>query len=114
MKRLSFLLFVTPLLFGFGFTQTQPSSGPAGTLTIIGCLQPAERSGSLGGTVLGTSATPDTAPVDANLSEPAPGYVLSDARLGANATDDQNASATAAPTTGVRGPAATSSDDLDR
>lgn len=59
---------------------------PAGsTIKVVGCVQNAEADGSLGGTPLGTSATPASAGVIANLQEPVLGFILTGARPAASA-----------------------------
>ena len=62
-----------------------PAAGPnvdrsGSTITVVGCLQNAVADGSLGGTPLGTSATPADAGVVANVQPPIDGYILAGAR----------------------------------
>jgi hypothetical protein len=48
-------------------------------VTVAGCLQRAQRTGSVGGTVVGTSASPNTAADEANSSALVDAYLLSQA-----------------------------------
>ena len=48
-------------------------------VTVAGCLQRAERNGSAGGTVVGTSASPNTAGVEANSGALVDAFLLSEA-----------------------------------
>ncbi len=48
-------------------------------ITARGCLQRAQRNGSLGGTVVGTSASPDRADDEANSSEMVNAFILAEA-----------------------------------
>ena len=58
-----------------------PSSGASGsTITVAGCVENAVADGSLGGTPLGTSATPNNAGVVANVMPPVDGFLLTGAR----------------------------------
>ena len=58
-----------------------PSSGaPGSTITVVGCLENAVADGSLGGTPLGTSATPANAGAVANAQPPVDGFLLTGAR----------------------------------
>lgn len=58
-----------------------PSSGASGsTITVAGCLENAVADGSLGGTPLGTTATPSNAGVIANAQPPVDGFLLTGAR----------------------------------
>lgn len=50
-------------------------------VTVQGCLSRAERNGSLGGSIVGTTASPNTAPVEANLQTPVDAYLLNEATL---------------------------------
>jgi hypothetical protein len=56
----------------------QPNTSPS-TITVVGCLQRADRSGSLEGARPGTAATPEQAGIQANANEPAAGFLLTDA-----------------------------------
>ena len=51
------------------------------TVTIRGCVAPAQRDGSLEARAAGNTATPETAPIDANRAaeEPVNAYMLTDA-----------------------------------
>jgi hypothetical protein len=58
-----------------------PSGGNAGsTITVTGCVENAVADGSIGGTPLGTSATPANAGAVANAQPPVDGYLLTGAR----------------------------------
>ena len=48
-------------------------------VTVAGCLQRAQRTGSVGGTVVGTSASPNTAGDEANSSALVDAFLLSEA-----------------------------------
>ena len=70
-------IFVTVALQAAG---TQSQSGTAAKITVTGCVMQAQRTGSLADdTGAGTAATPTTAPVDANTSEPVDAYLLTNA-----------------------------------
>lgn len=71
------------------------------SITATGCLQRAQRNGSVGGTVVGTSASPDRADDEANSSE------MVDAFLLANAVPTDGAGAAPRPQAGRDAPAAT-------
>jgi hypothetical protein len=57
-----------------------PTSAPGSTITVIGCVENAVADGSIGGTPLGTSATPANAGAVANAQPPVDGYLLTGAR----------------------------------
>lgn len=58
-----------------------PSSGASGaTITVSGCVENAVADGSLGGTPLGTTATPSNAGAVANAQLPVDGFLLTGAR----------------------------------
>jgi hypothetical protein len=58
-----------------------PSSGASGSpITVTGCVENAVADGSLGGTPLGTSATPANAGVVANAQPPVDGFLLTGAQ----------------------------------
>ena len=58
-----------------------PSSGASGAaITVSGCVENAVADGSLGGTPLGTSATPNNAGVVANVMPPVDGFLLTGAQ----------------------------------
>lgn len=61
--------------------QTSRAQQPGATVIVSGCVQQPHSGGSLGGTPLGTTATPNTADDRANSPLPDPGFVLSGARL---------------------------------
>src|SRR3954462_3863983 len=58
--------------------QSAPATGDK--VTVAGCLQRAQRNGSVGGTIVGTSASPNTAPQEANSGALVDAYLLSEAR----------------------------------
>jgi hypothetical protein len=51
----------------------------SGSVTVTGCLQRNENSGTLGTTIPERAATPESAPTQANSGEPAPGFQLAGA-----------------------------------
>jgi hypothetical protein len=57
---------------------TQP--GVAAKVSVEGCVERAQRNGSVGGTGLGTTSPPSTADRDANSSETLDVFLLSDAK----------------------------------
>jgi hypothetical protein len=58
-----------------------PTAGaPGSTITVTGCVENAVADGSIGGTPLGTSATPANAGVVANAQPTVDGYLLTGAR----------------------------------
>ena len=59
-------------------TPSAGASGPA--IPVAGCVENAVADGSLGGTPLGTTATPSNAGVVANLQPPVDGFLLTGAR----------------------------------
>lgn len=59
---------------------TQTTTGEK--LTVTGCLQRAQRNGSVGGTVVGTSASPNTADDEANSGALVNAFLLTDATAG--------------------------------
>jgi hypothetical protein len=83
------------------------------TIKVVGCVQNAEADGSLGGTPLGTSATPANAGVIANLQEPVPGFILTGARPAQNAAE-ANPSPAAVGTAGSKPDAAAGANDPAR
>ena len=73
--KLSFVsLFAVVLGATLVFAQT-PQDGDK--VTVSGCLQRAQRNGSAGGTVVGTSASPNTAGDEANSSALVDAFLLS-------------------------------------
>ena len=60
--------------------QTAPPS-PNTTITVRGCVAPAQRDGSMEARSTGTTATPATAPDEANSGEFVNAYLLNDATL---------------------------------
>jgi hypothetical protein len=93
--------------------QPTPSAGPSSsTITVTGCVENAVADGSLGGTPLGTSATPANAGVVANVQPPVNGFLLTGARPApsAAATAGNNAPAP----TGTAGVAAPGNPDASK
>ena len=79
-----------------------PSSGPSmATITVVGCIQNAVADGSLGGTPLGTSATPASAPAVANVQPPVDGFLLTGAQPAAINAVGTSGAATGAVSTGA-------------
>src|SRR5262245_9331860 len=76
-----------------------PSSGASGsTITVTGCVENAVADGSLGGTPLGTTATPSSAGVVANAMPPVDGFLLTGARpAGASPVGTTGTTAATAP-----------------
>jgi len=75
-----------------------PSSGaPGSTITVVGCIENAVADGSIGGTPLGTSATPANAGVVANAQPPVDGYLLTGARPAAPSAVGTTGAADAKP-----------------
>jgi hypothetical protein len=75
-SALALLLTVT----GTASAQTAPPS-PNTTITVRGCVAPAQRDGSMEARSTGTTATPATAPDEANSGEFVNAYLLNDATL---------------------------------
>src|SRR2546430_14355939 len=63
-------ILVTPLSGQSG------KDAPNGSVSVIGCLQRNDNSGTLGTTIPESAATPESAPTRANSGEPAPGFQL--------------------------------------
>jgi hypothetical protein len=88
MTRISFAVLggVALATLSLNAQQTQsvpptPSTGPSmATITVVGCIENAVADGSLGGTPLGTSATPADAPAVANAQPRVDGFLLTGAR----------------------------------
>jgi hypothetical protein len=79
-----------------------PSSGASGsTITVAGCLENAVADGSLGGTPLGTTATPSNAGVIANAQPPVDGFLLTGARPAGAAPVGTTGATAAAPARGA-------------
>jgi hypothetical protein len=75
-----------------------PSTGPSlATVTVVGCIENAVADGSLGGTPLGTPASPANAGVVANAQPPVDGFLLTGAtpasrsEVGTSGTADRDA-----------------------
>ena len=75
-------------------------------VTVAGCLQRAQRTGSVGGTVVGTSASPNTAPIEANSGAMVDAFLLTEATpvvAGAPQAPGSTAGATGNTATGTSG-----------
>jgi hypothetical protein len=59
--------------------QDRPGAAPSGPVTVTGCVQRIDESGSLGTTIPERTPTPEQAGVAANRGEPATGFMLTDA-----------------------------------
>jgi hypothetical protein len=79
----------------------QPATGEH--VTVAGCVQRAQRNGSLGGTVLGTSAAPNTADDEANSGSMVNGFLLTEATPVVAGSPDSNTSARAETTPAATG-----------
>ncbi|HUR36009.1 MAG TPA: hypothetical protein VM032_19535 [Vicinamibacterales bacterium] len=75
--KLSMSIIMAPVLATSMLAAQAPASGEK--VTVAGCLQRAQRNGSIGGTVVGTSASPATADDEANSSEMVNAFLLSEA-----------------------------------
>jgi hypothetical protein len=64
-------------------------------VTVAGCLQRAQRNGSVGGTILGTSASPNTADDEANSSAIVDAFLLAEATPMVGGVPDQPSATTA-------------------
>ena len=71
------LVAVSPGLIAAQTGQSTQSVGER--TTVAGCVQRAQRNGSLGGTVVGTTAAPNTADDEANSSAMVNAFLLTDA-----------------------------------
>jgi hypothetical protein len=76
---------------------TPGSGAPGSTITVVGCIENAVADGSIGGTPLGTSATPANAGTVANAQPPVDGYLLTGARPAAPSAVGTTGAAGAAP-----------------
>jgi hypothetical protein len=86
-------------------TAQQPADGQ--TVNVTGCLQRAQRDGSAGGTVVGTSASPATADDDANSGALVDAYLLTEATPTASASTTTGAATGSAASNGTTGTTAT-------
>jgi hypothetical protein len=92
-----------------------PTVDPASpAITVVGCVQEAVADGSLGGTPLGTSATPADAGVVANAQPPVGGFLLTGARPAGRsaATTPADRAATPTGTAGTKAAEPSSKDEL--
>ena len=63
-----------------GLSGSASAQKPAGeTVSVSGCVERAQRDGSLSATAAGTTATPNTAPTEANSGEMVNAFTLKDA-----------------------------------
>jgi len=85
----------------------EPQTGEK--VTVAGCLQRAQRNGSVGGTIVGTSASPNTAPVEANSGAFVDAFLLAEATPVVAGVPQASAAAAAAnaPGTTATGTSAT-------
>src|SRR5437588_2535730 len=90
--------------FVAGLSAQSPRATQSSTITVVGCLERRTDSGTLAGTAVGTSATPETAGARANSSEPAPGFALTDATPARGSADAGKAANTTAGTSGTTAP----------
>ena len=122
MTRISFAVLggVAVATLSLNAQQTQsvpptPSAGPSmATITVVGCIENAVADGSLGGTPLGTSATPADAPAVANAQPRVDGFLLTGARPAEAAAVGTSGASTpgAAGATGAAGAADAAKDEL--
>lgn len=102
----SVALVVTAALVAPGAAQT-PEDGAR--MTVSGCLQRAQKDGSIGGTVVGTTAPPNVADREANSSEMVEAFLLAYATpVGARDAQPQPAAGADARPTGTAGEEPTS------
>jgi hypothetical protein len=80
---------------GLGAQARSPQAGEK--VTVAGCLQRAQRTGSVGGTVVGTSASPNTADDEANSSAMVDAFLLTEAAPSASVTDQGSTAAATQP-----------------
>jgi hypothetical protein len=99
------LVAVSPGLIAAQTGQSTQSVGER--TTVAGCVQRAQRNGSLGGTVVGTTAAPNTADDEANSSAMVNAFLLTDATPVVAGVADRPAN-TASADTGTPGTTGTS------
>jgi len=91
--KLSFVS-VSAVVLGTALLSAQaPEDGQK--VTVAGCLQRAQRNGSIGGTIVGTSAAPNTAPQEANSGALVDAFLLTEAKQVTGGVPPQSASASA-------------------
>ncbi len=119
MNRFSCVVFASVVASALALNaQTQtvaptPSAGPStSTITVVGCVENAVADGSLGGTPLGTSATPADAPVVANAQPPVDGFLLTGARPGRSAVGTTGAAGDPPAPAATAGSADAAKDEL--
>ncbi len=100
--KLSIAIAVAAML-GTALIAQTPQTGDK--VTFAGCLQRAQRNGSVGGTVVGTSASPNTADDEANSGVLVDAFLLSEAVpvVGGVVPDASTASGTSGSGTSVTG-----------
>jgi hypothetical protein len=76
--------------------QDRPDAAPSGTITVTGCVQRIDDSGSLGTTIPERTPTPEHAGAVANRGQPGTGFILTDAAT-PNDTKGARGSASSAP-----------------
>jgi hypothetical protein len=101
--KLSFAIATMAIAAAASVAAQAPQNGEK--VTVSGCLNRAQRNGSLGGTVVGTSASPNTADVEANSAAIVDAFLLSEATpAGSGTTASANPGAPAADSpTGTAG-----------
>jgi hypothetical protein len=78
LMKLSFVSLSAVVLGTAWLSAQTPQNGEK--VTVAGCLQRAERNGSIGGTIVGTSASPNTAAQEANSGALVDAYLLTEAK----------------------------------
>ena len=78
--RASFVVALAIVTCALLEAQERSAATPSGVVTVIGCVQRIDESGSLGKTIPERTPTPEQAGVAANRGEPGPGFMLTDAQ----------------------------------
>lgn len=88
-------------------TQSVPpaTAAPGSTITVTGCVENAVADGSIGGTPLGTSATPANAGVVANAQPLVDGYLLTGAQPASASPVGTSGASAATPSATANAPA---------
>ena len=82
--RASFVVALAIVTCALLEAQERSAATPSGVVTVIGCVQRIDESGSLGTTIPERTPTPEQAGVAANRGEPGPGFMLTDATSAKN------------------------------
>jgi hypothetical protein len=98
LMKLSSIGALVGLLMTGGALTAQDRLPDRGTITVTGCLNRAQRNGSVGGTIVGTTAAPNTADDEANSSVMVDAFLLTNAKP-ASAGDDGSGAPGGAPST---------------